>query len=150
MLHLQPALPGDWLLWSTLDAHLPEAAFRRATREQLAYWITTGGHPIGILRYQFFWETIPFLTLLLLEAPYRGQGYGRAAMALWEAQLIQAGYGMALVSTQSDESAQHFYRKLGYRDCGCFWTPQGTSSQRSSFFPNPFPTDRYKAPLPLP
>ena len=73
MLHLQPALPGDWPLWSTLDAHLPEAAFRRATREQLAYWITTGGHPIGILRYQFFWETIPFLTLLLLEAPYRGR-----------------------------------------------------------------------------
>ena len=39
-------------------------------------------------------------------------------MSLWEAQLIQAGHGMVLVSTQSDESAQHFYRKLGYRDCG--------------------------------
>ena len=74
MLHLQPALPGDWPLWSTLDTHLPEAAFHRATREQLAYWITTGDRPIGILRHQFFWETIPFLTLLLLEAPYRGQG----------------------------------------------------------------------------
>lgn len=118
MLHLQPALPGDWPLWSTLDTHLPEAAFHRATREQLAYWITTGDRPIGILRHQFFWETIPFLTLLLLEAPYRGQGYGRAAMSLWDAQLIQAGHGMVLVSTQSDESAQHFYRKLGYRDCG--------------------------------
>lgn len=29
------------------------------------------------------------------------------------------GYGIAMVSTQVDEQAQHFYRKLGYKDCGC-------------------------------
>ncbi len=28
------------------------------------------------------------------------------------------GYGMVLTSTQVDESAQHFYRKLDYQDCG--------------------------------
>ena len=28
------------------------------------------------------------------------------------------GYGMLLTSTQVDEDAQHFYRKLGYKDCG--------------------------------
>lgn len=27
---------------------------------------------------------------------------------------------MVLTSTQVDEDAQHFYRKLGYRDCGGF------------------------------
>lgn len=30
------------------------------------------------------------------------------------------GYGMLLTSTQVDEAAQHFYRKLGYKDCGGF------------------------------
>lgn len=30
------------------------------------------------------------------------------------------GYGMVLTSTQVDEDAQHFYRKLGYKDCGGF------------------------------
>ena len=30
----------------------------------------------------------------------------------------QQGFKMALISTQVDESAQHFYRKLGYVDCG--------------------------------
>ena len=29
-------------------------------------------------------------------------------------------YGMLLTSTQVDETAQHFYRKLGYKDCGGF------------------------------
>ncbi|MBO7583941.1 MAG: hypothetical protein J6T20_09120 [Treponema sp.] len=28
------------------------------------------------------------------------------------------GYGMVLTSTQVDETAQHFYRKNGYTDCG--------------------------------
>ena len=27
---------------------------------------------------------------------------------------------MVLTSTQVDEDAQHFYRKLGYKDCGGF------------------------------
>lgn len=27
-------------------------------------------------------------------------------------------YGMIMTSTQVDEDAQHFYRKLGYKDCG--------------------------------
>ncbi len=60
-------------------------------------------------------------------------------MSLWEAQLIQAGHGMVLVSTQSDESAQHFYRKLGYRDCGyLLLDARGTSSRRSSSSQNRF------------
>ena len=28
------------------------------------------------------------------------------------------GYDFILTSTRVDESAQHFYRKLGYKDCG--------------------------------
>lgn len=28
------------------------------------------------------------------------------------------GYQMVMTSTQIDEEAQHFYRKLGYIDCG--------------------------------
>lgn len=31
-----------------------------------------------------------------------------------------SGYHMLLTSTQVDEEAQHFYRKLGYQDCGGF------------------------------
>ena len=32
----------------------------------------------------------------------------------------EQGYGMVLTSTQVDEQTQHFYRKLGYKDCGGF------------------------------
>ena len=29
-------------------------------------------------------------------------------------------HGMLMTSTQVDEEAQHFYRELGYKDCGGF------------------------------
>ena len=32
----------------------------------------------------------------------------------------KVGYGMVMTSTQVDEEAQHFYRKLGYQDAGGF------------------------------
>ena len=32
--------------------------------------------------------------------------------------LNKQGYGVVLTSTQVDETAQHFYRKNGYKDCG--------------------------------
>ena len=41
-------------------------------------------------------------------------------MEYWETDMKVQGYGMVLVSTQVDEEAQHFYRKLGYKDCGGF------------------------------
>ena len=33
------------------------------------------------------------------------------------------GYDLVMTSTQSDEAAQHFWRKLGYRDCGGLTLP---------------------------
>ena len=41
-------------------------------------------------------------------------------MEYWEKDMKSQGYGMLLTSTQVDEDAQHFYRKLGYKsskDC---------------------------------
>ena len=37
-----------------------------------------------------------------------------------ETEMKNQGFGLVMTSTQVDESAQHFYRKLGYKDCGGF------------------------------
>ena len=44
-------------------------------------------------------------------------------MEHWEADMIARGYDLVMTSTQSDEEAQHFYRKLGYKDCGGLTLP---------------------------
>ena len=57
-------------------------------------------------------------TLLWLEEPHRGKGYGTKSMSHWESEMSSLGYKMIMVSTQVDEDGQHFYRKLGYKDMG--------------------------------
>lgn len=66
------------------------------------------------------WDNTPFCTLLFIEEEYQRNGYGKQLMEYWEQDMKQQGYGMLLTSTQVDETAQHFYRKLGYKDCGGF------------------------------
>ena len=74
--------------------------------------------PVGLLRYNLFWDKFPFCTMLFIEQNYQRKGYGRKLMEHWENDMKSKGYGMLLTSTQVDENAQHFYRKLGYKDCG--------------------------------
>lgn len=40
-------------------------------------------------------------------------------MEFWENEMKRKGYDLLLTSTQVNEEAQHFYRKLGFKDCGC-------------------------------
>ena len=74
--------------------------------------------PAGLLRYNLFWDNTPFCTMLFVDWPYQKKGYGRLLMEHWERDMKEQGHGMLLTSTQVDEDAQHFYRRLGYRDCG--------------------------------
>lgn len=60
----------------------------------------------------------PMLTYA--DEAHRGKGYGKYLMEYWECEMKRQGYGMLLVSTQANENAQHFYRRLGYKDCGGF------------------------------
>ncbi len=113
---------------------------------QMTRWIKTDGGIVGILRYQLFWETIPFLTLLLLKEAHRRQGFGRAAMALWESELVRAGHRMVLVSTRADESAQHFTELWDTGTAAaCFWMHQAMGSLLSSSCQNLCPISWYQA-----
>jgi GNAT superfamily N-acetyltransferase len=99
---------------------LPESEFEIKVRDGRGYVLLEDEKPIGLLRYNLFWDNTPFCTLIFIDWNYQKRGYGRLLMEHWEADMKERGYGMLLVSTQVDEDAQHFYRKLGYRDCGGF------------------------------
>ncbi len=105
--------------WYTLDRHLPEAEFIKKVADKRGYVIFDDEKPIGILRFNMFWDSIPFLTMIYIDFSYHKKGYGREAMEFWEAEMAGLGYKMVMTSTQADEEAQHFYRKLGYKDSGC-------------------------------
>lgn len=109
---------SDKNFWFSLDKHLSVAEFEKKVRDRQGYVLCVNDNPVGILRYNLFWDNTPFCTLLYVDKLHQKQGYGKALMNCWENEMQSLGFEMLLVSTQSDEEAQHFYRKLGYLDCG--------------------------------
>lgn len=111
---------SDKEFWYRLDRHLPEKEFQNKVALQRGYIISEDEIPVGLLRYNLFWDNTPFCTMLFVDWEHQKKGYGKKLMEHWESDMKAQGYGMVLVSTQVDEQAQHFYRKLGYKDCGGF------------------------------
>lgn len=118
MISTQYVTDADKAFWFTLDTHLSEQEFYKKVRDRQGYVLFADGVPKGVLRYGLFWDNTPFCNMLYVEPSAQKQGYGRMLMEFWEADMRSQGYGMTLTSTRTDEDAQHFYRKLGYRDCG--------------------------------
>ena len=104
--------------WFTLDRHLSESEFILKIRDKRGYVIHDNEKPIGIMRYNLFLDAVPFLTLIYIDKACQKKGFGRQAMLYWENEMRKLGYNMVMTSTQVDEEAQHFYRKLGYMDRG--------------------------------
>lgn len=120
MLEIRYMQSSDKEFWYSLDRHLPETEFENKVRDQRGYVLLESGRPTGLLRYNLFWDNTPFCTMLFIEESSRKKGYGTLLMKHWEKDMKSRGYHMLLTSTQVDEEAQHFYRKLGYQDCGGF------------------------------
>ena len=109
---------NDEEFWFSLDKHLAQEEFEKKIRDKMGYILLENNRPIALLRYNLFWDNTPFCTMLFVDWENQGKGYGKALMSFWENDMKGAGYGMLMTSTQVDEEAQHFYRKIGYKDAG--------------------------------
>ena len=106
------------------NSRVRTAGGERALRPRSLGGRQKGGHAA----LDALWGEVPFLETLLIEEGERGKGCGRAAMRCFEELLRRKGHRGALLSTREDEGAQHFFRRLGYTDCGALdmsgFTPQ--------------------------
>jgi len=109
---------SDKTFWFTLDKHFNESEFYLKIRDKRGYIISVENKPIGVMRYNLMWDNTPFLTLIYIDDVHQSKGYGKQAMLFWENEMLELGYEMVMTSTQVNEQAQHFYRKLGYIERG--------------------------------
>ena len=124
----------DKPFWFTLDTHLNESEFALKIRDRRGYIISDGDKPVGVMRYNLFLDFIPFLTLIYLDESYRGKGFGKQAILHWENEMRELSHKMVMTSTQVDEEAQHFYRKLGYKDKGSLFFDNTPFEQPQEMF----------------
>ncbi len=120
MLTIRYLKSSDKTFWYRLDQHLSEKEFDNKVQTKRGYILLLNDKPIGLLRYNLFWDNTPFCTMVFVDWEYQRKGYGRKLIEYWEHDMKAQGYQMLLTSTQVDEEAQHVYRKLGYKDCGGF------------------------------
>ena len=78
---------------------------------------------VGWLRWGRLWDEVPFMNRLHVDETRRGEGVGRLLVSEWERASRRDGHATVMTSTLSAESAQHFYRRLGYTDAGCLFLP---------------------------
>lgn len=114
----------DFEALAAMDSHLRPKTLMVCISLERVLVAEENGVPKGLLRWNFFWDTIPFCNLLWVAEECRGKGIGSALLAAWEESRLAEGDPLLMTSTQADETAQFFYRKRGYVVTGGF-LPQG-------------------------
>ncbi len=122
-MEIRYAKPGDIEMISEYDEHVSKEELRNAIAMKRIILLFIGGQFEGWLRFNLFWDNIPFMNLLFILEEQRGKGYGKKLVAFWEHEMAKQGYQFVLTSTLSDEEAQFFYRRLGYTDRGALVLP---------------------------
>ena len=103
------------------DKHIPMAMLDKAIADKRVLVFKTGGVIMGIARWNYFWDAIPFLNMLYVPDGYTYHGVGTALLEFWEQEMKSQGHPRVFTSTMSQESGQHFFRKFGYRDIGTLY-----------------------------
>ncbi|GAB6989102.1 GNAT family N-acetyltransferase [Paenibacillus pini] len=113
------AVESDYPYIVENDKHLIETLIRQKINNHEIFILRDRNQEIGWMRYGYFWDHIPFMNMIWIDEEHRGQGFGEKVITYWEEIMKQKGFQRVMTSTLSSEEAQHFYRKLGYRDAGC-------------------------------
>ena len=108
---------------SKYDKHISKEELKKIIGLQRIIVMYEDNVFIGWLRYNLFWDNIPFMNMLFLLDDERGKGKGTQLVTFWEKEMKNKKYDFVLTSTQSNEEAQFFYRKLGYIDSGSLLLP---------------------------
>jgi len=105
------------------DRHISKERMKHRIQEGRIFIYHADDSPMGWLRYSYMLGIIPFMEMLFILENHRGKGFGHRLLKKWESEMFQLGTDFVLTSTQADQEAQHFYRKMGYKDCGALFLP---------------------------
>lgn len=112
----------NWL--TKYDYHVDKKILKQKITSKEIILLNLDGKNVGWLRFGLFWDSIPFVNMLFLDEEHRSRGFGKKLVRFWELEMKKRKYKLVMTSTQSDEEAQHFYRKIGYSDVGSFSLPK--------------------------
>ena len=122
-MNIRFAESDDFDTISNLDKHIAKKELISAINQKRVLVAEENGEFTGWLRFNLFWDNTPFMNMLFVIKPHRGKGIGLQLVTRWESEMKSLSYKLLMTSTLANENAQHFYRKLNYKDAGSLLLP---------------------------
>lgn len=139
MITIRTAVETDIGFLHSLEM-VPRGDRLAAALEKGSIWIVRSGETsVGFLLFSVLWGSLPFLEFFEILASQRGRNFGADAVRAWEREMGSRGFDLVLTSTQADGDAQHFWRRMGYVDCGALTV---RSKAAEVFFQRPISMER--------
>lgn len=120
MLTIRFAKPEDYDLILQIDSSITMEKWNKWTDNKQVAITFLDGEFAGWLQYSLFIEKIPFVNRLYILEKYQHQYLGTGLMKFWEFEMVEQGYSQLMLSTESDNTALNFYKKLGFEEIGSF------------------------------
>jgi GNAT superfamily N-acetyltransferase len=83
------------------------------------FLLTVSGDPAGYLRLEYHWSCVPYIAMVYISEPYRGQGYSHNLLDFVENFLRDKGFDILYSSSTGNEAEpQAWHRHMGFEECG--------------------------------
>lgn len=102
-----------------LDRYVPDEIILKKIAAEEVFLLTVDGRPAGYLRLEYHWSCVPYIALVHISEPYRGQGYSHNLLGFVEDFLRDKGYDVLYSSSTVNEAEpQAWHRHMGFEECG--------------------------------
>lgn len=101
-----------------LQEHLAECI-----KENRVFVLKYKGKTFGVMRYNFFLESLPCLDVLVLDPAYSQRGYVQKMLDYWEFRMSELRYGYVMLAMFVDQVAAYSPEKFSYQKMGSFLLP---------------------------
>lgn len=128
--------PGDYETVLALDPYFSPVILQKKpeTSPEQNLLLFCDDKPAGLLCWHLFWDYIPYTHYLHIPGAFRARGFAKQLLTFLENAMQQEGWPTVMASIPSDAPAQYFYRRMGYRDAGCFLLNEGPLRQAPELF----------------
>ena len=109
------------------NAYLSERLIE-SIKENRIFIMKGSGKILGVMRYNFFLESIPCLDVLILDSTHTKMDYFRKMLGYWEFRMRDLGYLYVMVTMFADQAEIYSLGKFSYQKMGEFSLPLADES----------------------
>lgn len=116
---VEVAGPADIARLTALDAHIDPAWVARCVAAGEYFVAREAGDIVGFLRFTWFWRTMPYMELIMIQEGRRRERIGSRLLAAWETAMRGEGAELVITSSMADEpDPQAWHRRNGFSESG--------------------------------